>query len=207
MGLLEEIFPGTMNPDVTGVPNWDNLDNPWDILKQGELGIESQISLFTGGDGVFVHPTAIIGDYVQIEGPSFIGAGAEIRHGALIRRGSWICDGALLGHCSEIKNSILLPGSKAPHFNYIGDSIVGFDVNLGAGAKISNVRNDRKQVLITMKDGTRVDSGLKKLGALIGDNTQIGCNVVTNPGVILFPDSMIPPNETVSGWFQSIARS
>ena len=106
-----------------------------------------------------------------------------------------------MGHSSEVKNSILLPNSKAPHFNYVGDSILGLDVNLGAGTKLSNVRNDRGTVPVMNHEGERFDSGLTKLGAIIGDKSQLGCNVVTNPGSIVAPGMMISPNQTVSGWF------
>jgi NDP-sugar pyrophosphorylase family protein len=106
-----------------------------------------------------------------------------------------------VGHSTEVKNSILLPGAKAPHFNYVGDSILGIDSNIGAGAKLSNVRNDRRNVLLTLKDGSRLDSRSYKLGALIGDESNIGCNVVTNPGTIISPNSMVGPNKTISGWF------
>jgi len=152
-------------------------------------------------DGVFIHPDAEIGEFVRIEGPSYVGANAEIRHSAYLRKGSWICDGAVVGHSSEVKNSILLPNSKAPHFNYVGDSILGFGVNIGAGVKLSNVRNDGGDIAVTLENGERVDTGLRKLGALIGDDSQLGCNVVTNPGSIIVPCSMISPNETVTGWF------
>ena len=107
----------------------------------------------------------------------------------------------MVGHSSEVKNSILLPNSKAPHFNYVGDSILGFGVNIGAGVKLSNVRNDGGDIAVTLENGERVDTGLRKLGALIGDDSQLGCNVVTNPGSIIVPCSMISPNETVTGWF------
>jgi NDP-sugar pyrophosphorylase family protein len=120
-----------------------------------------------------------------------------------LRKGSWIGEGALVGHSSEIKNSVLLPGSRAPHFNYVGDSILGFGVNLGAGVKLSNVRNDSRDVIVRMGDGERIETGLRKLGALIGDYSKLGCNVVTNPGAILAPSSMVSPNETVTGWFET----
>jgi NDP-sugar pyrophosphorylase family protein len=137
---------------------------------------------------------------VRIEGPCYIGADAEVRHAAYLRKGSWICDGAVVGHATEVKNSIFLPGAKAPHFNYVGDSILGFGVNLGAGTKLSNVRNDRREIMVTHKDGSREHTGLRKMGALIGDGSEVGCNVVTNPGAILAPETMVAPNETVSGW-------
>jgi len=204
MGLLDRLFPGISELGGKADPSWTNPDEPWSILSQSETGIESQITkLANSDDGVIIHPSANIGDYVRIEGPCYIGANAEIRHSAYLRKGSWIGEGALVGHSSEIKNSVLLPGSKAPHFNYVGDSILGFGVNLGAGVKLSNVRNDGRGVIVRMEDGERIETGLRKLGALIGDHSQLGCNVVTNPGAILAPSSMVSPNETVTGWFST----
>lgn len=198
--MLDELFPGL--PDISDglTPDWTDPDKPWSILANADGGLISQISELCDSDGVFIHHSATIGEYVRIEGPCFVGKNAEIRHAALLRRGSWICEGSVVGHASEIKNSILLPGSKAPHFNYVGDSILGNGVNLGAGTKLSNVRNDRGPVPITNKKGERFDSGLRKLGAIIGDGSQLGCNVVTNPGAIISPGAMISPNETISGW-------
>ena len=201
VNMLEELFPGLRGGDG-GIPEWKEEGAPWTILGYGPSGLISMMKeMFSESkDGIFIHPSASIGDYVEIQGPCFIGENAEIRHSAFLRKGSWISKNAVVGHATEVKNSILLPHSKAPHFNYVGDSILGFGVNLGAGSKISNVRNDRRRVFLTMKDGSRIDSGLNKLGAMIGDDSQLGCNVVTNPGSIITPKSMINPNETVSGW-------
>ena len=200
MGLLQDLFPRLT--DFSGIlPEWDDYDKPWKILRDDKKGIKSQIShLGDSEEGILIHPSAIIGEFVKIEGPCYIGKGAEVRHGALLRKGSWISEGALVGHSTEIKNSILLPGAKAPHFNYVGDSIVGFKANLGAGVKLSNVRNDGKEIIVRLKDGEKVNSETKKLGALVGDWSQIGCNVVSNPGAIIPPRSLINPNETISGW-------
>ena len=204
MGLLDRLFPGISELGGKACPSWTNPDEPWSILSRSETGIGGQIiNVADSEDGIIIHPSAKIGDYVRIEGPCYIGANAEIRHSAYLRKGSWICEGALVGHSSEIKNSVLLPGSKAPHFNYVGDSILGFGVNLGAGVKLSNVRNDGRGVIVTMEDGERIETGLRKLGSLIGDHSQLGCNVVTNPGAILAPSSMVSPNETVTGWFET----
>ena len=200
MSLLDELFPGIFKNEWEAIPKWENEDRPWELLSSGDSGLISQISEYSEGEA-FIHPEAIIGDFVRIEGPCYIGAKAEVRHSAFLRKGSWICEGAVVGHSTEVKNSILLPGAKAPHFNYVGDSIIGIDANLGAGAKLSNVRNDRREVFLTLSDGERFGSGLRKFGALIGDNSQLGCNVVTNPGTVMAPGSMIGPNETVGGWF------
>lgn len=201
MSLLYELYPVLRNEPLSDVPNWESSDKPWEILATDELGLINQINQITGDkDGVFIHPTAKIGDNVEINGPCYIGPRVEVRHCAFLRRGTWLCADSLVGHASEVKNSILLPGAKAPHFNYVGDSILGSRVNLGAGTKLSNVRNDRKNIPIQLGDGTRKDSGTYKLGALIGDGSQLGCNVVTNPGVILAPNSHVGPNITVTGW-------
>ena len=203
MSMLERLFPELENSKINSIPSWDDSDKPWPILGKS---LRSQIEDFVGAEnGIFVHEDASIGEFVRIEGPCYIGAGAEIRHAAYIRGGSWICENAIVGHATEIKNSLLLPRSKAPHFNYVGDSILGFGVNLGAGTKLSNVRNDRGRIFVRLWGGEKIDTGMNKLGALIGDGSQLGCNVVTNPGALIGPNSMIIPNSTVTGlrWDQS----
>lgn len=147
---------------------------------------------------VVVHASAKIEPSSHLIGPCFVGAFAEIRHGAYVRPFSWICSGAVVGHNTEIKHSILLPGAKAPHFNYVGDSILGKDVNLGAGTKLSNLRNDGGEVHIRF-EGARTPSGLRKFGAVLGEGCQLGCNSVTNPGTVLGQRSTVWPNATVTG--------
>ena len=203
MSLLHTIFPCLRDLSGVGIPKWENEDAPWEILdvSKGD-GVGGQICRIIDGDGViFIHPTAKVAESAFIEGPCYIGSNVIIRHGAYLRKGSWICDGSIVGNSSEIKNSILLPGAKAPHFNYVGDSVIGANANLGAGVKLSNVRNDRGMISITLPDNNRVDSGLKKMGALVGDESQIGCNAVTNPGSLIAPNSMVGPNETITGFF------
>ena len=199
------------------IPKWPDYKFPWSILDTKNIdnlnkqivnfcnSSDSDISLprevdidFTNGP-VFIHHSANISKYVKIEGPCFIGPNTEIRHSSYLRKGSWICEGAIVGHSSEIKNSVLLPFSKAPHFNYVGDSILGFGVNLGAGTKLSNVRNDKREVRVNTGKNIYVDSGLKKLGAMIGDYSELGCNVVTNPGTIILPKTKINPNSSLTG--------
>ena len=202
MTLLDFLFAGIKQNSTKQLPKWSNRDEPWTILHDELSGLKAQIIEIIGSeDGCFIHSSAKIGDFVTIESPSFIGPEAVIGHGAFLRGGSWISEGASVGHASEIKNSILLPGSKAPHFNYVGDSILGFDVNIGAGAKLSNFRNDGNVVRLELNDGMRICSNSRKIGSLIGDGSKIGCNVVTNPGTIISPNSMIGPNETITGWY------
>ena len=104
----------------------------------------------------------------------------------------------MVGHATEIKHSVLLPGAKAPHFNYVGDSILGAGVNLGAGTKLSNLRNDGKEVHVRL-NGQRSGSGLRKFGAILGEGCALGCNSVTNPGVVLGCNNTVWPNVTVTG--------
>ena len=203
MDLVDILFPSFNEELDNGLPVIGNREAPWNLLSKGNGCISDQLIEILGDNGVFIHPSAKVADCVEIEGLCYIGENVEIRHGAYLRKGSWICKDALVGHSTEVKNSILLPGSKAPHFNYVGDSILGSKVNLGAGTKLSNIRNDRRDIIVTLGDGERKTTGLKKMGAIIGENSQLGCNVVTNPGSILATNSMVPPNETVTGWFQS----
>jgi NDP-sugar pyrophosphorylase family protein len=147
---------------------------------------------------VIVEASARIEVGAHLIGPCYVGPRAEVRHGAYVRPFSWICAEAVVGHASETKHAVLLPGAKAPHFNYVGDSVLGKGVNLGAGTKISNLRNDGGEVQLRI-DGERIGSGLRKFGALLGEGCQLGCNSVTNPGVILGCNSIVWPNITVTG--------
>ena len=151
---------------------------------------------------VHIDESATIEPGVHIIGPSYIGPNAVIRHGAYIREYSWICANSLVGPSSETKHSVLLPGAKAPHFNYVGDSVLGPNVNLGAGVKLSNLRNDGGEVH-TQINGVRTPTGLRKFGAIIGEGSQLGCNAVTNPGVVLGQRCMVMPNTTVTGVYDS----
>ena len=195
MNLGDLLFPGLLDYQSECIPDSIDSERPWKILSKEIL--QDQILKKNGGDGIFIHEEAIIGKHVEIEGPCYIGPRVEIRHGAFLRKGSWICEGSIVGHSSEVKNSILLPGASLPHFNYVGDSIVGFDANLGAGVKISNVRNDRRSIRIRLKDGSIIETELKKLGSLIGDGAQIGCNAVANPGTVIEPKSMVDPGTVI----------
>ncbi len=173
-----------------------------DMLADIGEKVRAGVSIDSSSGPVHIHESATIEPCVHIIGPAYIGPCAVIRHGAYIREYSWICGGALVGHASETKHSILLPGAKAPHFNYVGDSVLGPDVNLGAGVKLSNLRNDGSEVH-TRIEGERVATGLRKFGAILGEGCQLGCNVVTNPGVVLGSGCMVMPNTTVTGVYSS----
>ena len=148
---------------------------------------------------VHVEEGAIVEPHVHLIGPCIIESKATIRSHAYVREYTWMMTESLLGHASESKHSLFLPRAKAPHFNYVGDSILGSNVNLGAGVKLSNLRNDGQHIGIWLDD-VRRETGLRKFGAILGDNAQLGCNAVTNPGTVLGKSSMVHPNTTVSGY-------
>jgi UDP-N-acetylglucosamine diphosphorylase / glucose-1-phosphate thymidylyltransferase / UDP-N-acetylgalactosamine diphosphorylase / glucosamine-1-phosphate N-acetyltransferase / galactosamine-1-phosphate N-acetyltransferase len=137
------------------------------------------------------------GAYVR--GPALIGPGTEVRHGAYLRGNVLTGTGCVIGHASECKAAILLGGAKAPHFAYVGNSVLGHDVNLGAGTKLANFKIAPGTVAVRRPDGTSVDTGLRKLGALLGDGVQIGCNTVTWPGTVIGRDSIVYPGASLGG--------
>jgi bifunctional UDP-N-acetylglucosamine pyrophosphorylase/glucosamine-1-phosphate N-acetyltransferase len=194
-------------------PVWKILDPSHDECLKNQLNtllkqyghvvpeLPSSVSIDDSAGPICIDDRASIGECVRIEGPCYIGPNVEVRHGAYIRPYTWLCCDSVVGHASEVKHSLLLPGAKAPHFNYVGDSVLGKDVNLGAGCKLSNLRNDERSVLVRGLEGGSLDSGLRKFGAILGDGVAIGCNVVTNPGVIVGAGADIWPNLTISGVF------
>lgn len=143
---------------------------------------------------IFVAEGAIVEPTAYIVGPCVIGPKAEIRHGAYIRGNSWIGAKAVVGHTTEVKGSVFFDGAKAGHFAYVGDSLLGRDVNLGAGTKLANLKLRGQEVRLKHPlDGTFVNSGLRKLGAILGDKAQTGCNAVLSPGSILMPGTAVLP--------------
>lgn len=150
---------------------------------------------------VHIEEGALVEENTYIQGPCFIGAGAEVRFGAYIRGDVYVGSGAVVGHDTEVKHSLLLPGAKAAHFAYVGDSILGREVNLGAGTKFANVRVDMgKDNLILRISGENYDSGIRKFGAILGNNASVGCNTVTNPGTLMGRDSLAYPLSNLSGY-------
>jgi NDP-sugar pyrophosphorylase family protein len=161
--------------------------------------------------GVFIGQGTKLEAGATINGPCVIGSGCEIRQGAYIRGGVIVGDNCVIGHATELKNSIIMDNSHAGHFNYVGDSILGSHVNLGAGAKLANLQFRVKEEIdqnsiseIVLKiDGEVVNSRLKKFGAIIGDYTEIGCNAVTAPGTLIGANCWVYPNTTVPKGFYS----
>jgi NDP-sugar pyrophosphorylase family protein len=189
-----------------------------DYVWQALAGLEKQVERLTGGRQtilgevmpgayisqrpIYIAETARIEPGAYIHGPAYIGEGAVVRHGAFVRENVVMLPGAILGHAGEAKHSLFLPNAHAPHFNYVGDSILGHHVNLGAGTKLSNLtlvsakdpRTGKRPTLELVIDEDSYDTGLAKLGAILGDNTQTGCNAVLNPGCLVGKDSLIYAN-------------
>ena len=148
------------------------------------------------GEGTVVEPGAFI------QGPAIIGKNCQIRHGAYIRGDVVIGNNCIIGHSSELKNCIMLDTAQCPHFAYVGDSILGRKVNIGAGTRLSNLpvvsikdqKSGKRPPIIDEIDGKEYNTGLSKFGAIIGDGTQTGCNVVTNPGCLIGKNTLIYPN-------------
>ncbi|MEX0961259.1 MAG: UDP-N-acetylglucosamine diphosphorylase [Simkaniaceae bacterium] len=183
---------------------WEALDNIESYLSLLVLGtIEVEICHFVtlvNPDQIAIDEGVVIESGVQIEGPCLIGKNSKICHGASIRAYSIIGDGCVVGHASEIKGSILLDGAKAPHFNYVGDSILGSNVNLGAGVICANVRLDEKPIEIRIGQ-QKIPTNRIKLGAILADQVQIGCQCVINPGTLLGPGYSSKALESIHGVF------
>lgn len=199
-GLAAEIFAGI--PLVwQALPQ---LATHVQRLTQGRQAILGQVmpGAFLSDRPLYIAPGARIEPGAYVEGPAYIGPGAVVRHGAFVRENVLMLSGSVLGHASEAKNSLFLPQAHAPHFNYVGDSILGGGVNLGAGTKLSNLAmNSRKDPLTGERPtvrlliaGTWYDTGLSKLGAILGDGVQTGCNAVLNPGCLVGRGTMIYAN-------------
>jgi NDP-sugar pyrophosphorylase family protein len=160
------------------------------------------------GEKVFIGEGTLVEDGAMIKGPAIIGKNCEIRHNAYIRDNVIIGDGCVVGNACELKNSLLFNQAVVPHFNYVGDSILGHKAHLGAGVKISNFKLAPGNIVIEL-DGKPFDTGLRKFGALLGDRAEVGCNAVLNPGSIIGRDSVIYPNSNWRGFLppNSIAKN
>ncbi len=150
------------------------------------------------GEKVYIGEGTLIEDGAMIKGPAIIGRNCEIRHNAYIRENVIVGDHCVVGNACELKNALLFNHATVPHFNYVGDSILGFKAHLGAGVKISNVKLTPGNVRVEI-GGQQLDTGLRKFGALVGDFAEVGCNAVLNPGSILGRRSVVYPNTNWRG--------
>ena len=153
----------------------------------------------TPAEGVWIHKTAVVFPSAYIGAPCIIGAHTEVRHCAFIRGGVLIGENCVVGNSSELKNAILFDGVQTPHYNYVGDSILGYKSHMGAGSITSNVKSDKTNVVVSAEN-VRLETGLKKVGAMLGDFVEVGCNSVLNPGTIIGRRSNVYPLCSVRGF-------
>jgi NDP-sugar pyrophosphorylase family protein len=157
---------------------------------------------------VYLHPSVKLPATATLVGPAWIGAHTEIRAGAYIRGNVIVGENCVLGNSCEFKNCLLMDGVQAPHFNYVGDSVLGNGAHLGAGAILSNFRLDQKPIVLRLP-GATVETGLRKFGAILGDRAEIGCNAVLQPGTLLGPRALVMPAMAFGGWLppKTIAKT
>lgn len=175
---------------------------PWEVLPKIsafilELGTAlSEEEYEKRAEDVWVAKSAVVAPTAYIHGPAIIGKNAEVRHCAFIRGNAIVGEGAVVGNSTELKNVVLFNKVQVPHYNYVGDSILGYKAHMGAGSITSNVKSDKK--LVVVKDGKeRMETGLKKFGAMIGDNVEVGCGSILNPGTVIGPWTNVYPLSSV----------
>ncbi len=186
---LPEAFAAGFEPAAPWALLGGPLDEVLGALPSAAIEVRLLPEVHLAGDRIVIGRGARIHPGVVLEGPLYVGRDVEIRPGAYVRGGVWIGDGCVVGASTEIKRAILLPGAKAPHLNYVGDSILGAGVNLGAGTILSNFRHDGREVRI----GAGIASGRRKLGAVLGDGVLTGCNCVLHPGVVVGRETHLYP--------------
>ncbi len=183
---------------------FDGCVYPWEILPKlksfiVELGNTLDLEKFDKkGDDIWVAKSAKVMPSAYIAGPCIIDENAEIRHCAFIRGSAIIGKGAVVGNSTEVKNALIFDNVQVPHYNYVGDSVLGYKSHLGAGSITSNVKSDKTLVKI-WDDEKRIETGLKKFGAMVGDGVEVGCGSVLNPGTIIGKNSNIYPLSSVRG--------
>lgn len=186
-------------------PVFEGVTYPWEVLPKigefiKELGETLDMELYEKrGDDIWVAKNAVVAPTACLNGPLIIGENAEVRHCAFIRGNAIVGANAVVGNSTELKNVILFNYVQVPHYNYVGDSILGYKAHMGAGSITSNVKADK--LLTTIRIGeTVIETGLKKFGAMLGDNVEVGCNSVLNPATVVGKDANIYPLSMVRGY-------
>ena len=191
--IAAELFEGKTYP-------WEVLADIGDfILKLGATLSDDEYDKMS--EDVWVAKSAKVAPSAYIAGPTIIGKGAEIRHCAFIRGKAIVGENAVVGNSVELKNVVIFNNAQVPHYNYVGDSILGYKAHMGAGSITSNLKSDKSLVTIMYK-GNKVETGLKKMGAVLGDNVEVGCNSVLNPGTVIGRCSNIYPLSSVRGYVE-----
>ena len=183
---------------------FEGVTYPWEVLPKIsafilKLGATLPADEYEKvGDDVWIARSANVFPSAYIHGPAIIGKNAEVRHCAFIRGNAIVGEGAVVGNSTELKNVVLFNKVQVPHYNYVGDSILGYKAHMGAGSITSNVKSDKKLVIV--KDGQeQVETGFKKFGAMLGDEVEVGCGSVLNPGTVVGAHSNIYPLSSVRG--------
>lgn len=188
--IAGDIFEGVVYP-------WEVLPKIHDFII--ELGKRLPGELYEeNGENIWIAKSATVAPTACLNGPLIVDEDAEIRHCAFIRGNAIVGKGAVVGNSTELKNVILFNKVQVPHYNYVGDSILGFKSHMGAGSITSNVKSDKTPVVIHNGD-TTVETGLKKMGAMLGDCVEVGCNSVLNPGTVIGKNSNVYPTSMVRG--------
>jgi UDP-N-acetylglucosamine diphosphorylase / glucose-1-phosphate thymidylyltransferase / UDP-N-acetylgalactosamine diphosphorylase / glucosamine-1-phosphate N-acetyltransferase / galactosamine-1-phosphate N-acetyltransferase len=186
---------------------FENQNYVWEALKQIASYLQFRLKPAVLGEllgkpfvsnNVFIGPGTIVEPGAVLKGPAWIGEKCHIRSGCYVRENVIVGNSVVMGNSCEFKNCILFDEVQAPHFNYVGDSILGYRAHLGAGVILSNVKLDHREIVVAAPDGN-VATGLKKFGAIIGDRTEIGCNAVINPGAVIGRDCIIYPTANFRG--------
>ncbi len=184
---------------------FEDVTYPWEVLPRIssfilELGASLSIEDYEKrGENIWIARTAKVSESAAVTGPVIIGKYAEVRHGAFIRGNVIVGEHAVVGNSTELKNVILFNRVQVPHYNYVGDSILGYKAHMGAGAITSNVKSDKTLVKLRVGEHT-IETGLKKFGAMIGDEVEVGCGSVLNPGTVVGKNSNIYPLSSVRGY-------
>jgi NDP-sugar pyrophosphorylase family protein len=187
---------------------FDEVSYPWEVLSRisdfiMEIGKTLSLEEYEKiGSNVWIAKSAKITPTAYIHGPTIICKEAEIRHNAFIRGNAIVGQGAVVGNSTELKNVVLFDKVQVPHYNYVGDSVLGYKAHMGAGAITSNVKSDKTLVSISYKN-EKIPTNLKKMGAMLGDNVEVGCNSVLNPGTIISKGSNVYPLSMVRGYIEA----
>lgn len=205
--MYEQLMSGSLLDynQTIAKPLFESVTYPWEaldglkefILRLGETLPKDRFDRIE--DDVWVAKTAKIFPSAYLNGPLIICDNAEIRHCAFIRGAAIVGENCVVGNSTELKGSILFNNVQVPHYNYVGDSILGYKAHTGAGTITSNLKSDKSMVTVAI-DGEKLETNRKKLGAVIGDNTEVGCNSVLNPGTVIGRNSMIYPLSMVRGF-------
>lgn len=182
---------------------WEALAGIGDEIRRIGAGL-SEEEYEKRGEDIWVARSAKVAPTACLNGPCIVGKDAEVRHCAFIRGKALIGEGAVVGNSTELKNVILFDKVQVPHYNYVGDSILGYKAHMGAGSITSNVKSDKTLVSITIKEGDqpaeKLATGIKKVGAMLGDHVEVGCNSVLNPGTVVGRNSRVYPLSSVRGY-------